>query len=349
MDAKETEAMLRGQVAIWQNLFGFADSMALKCAVELGIADIIHSHGRPITLDQIAASINGSSSPDISSLARIMRLLVRRDIFAAHQPSDSGDTLYELTHSSRWLVKESEYNLAPMVTMENHPDLLAPWHYFGQCIKDGGMPFKKAHGMEVWEMASKNPQFNTLFNDAMACTNKIILQAIVAAYQDGFRSIGSLVDVGGGIGEAVAQIVKANPNIRGINFDLPHVVATAPAYPGVEHINGSMFESIPAADAVFMKWVLHDWGDEDCVKILKNCRKAIPEKLGKLIIIESVLQQEGNGIFAYIFDLLMFAHASGGKERTELEWKNLLAASGFPRYNIIKIPTIPSIIEAFPK
>ncbi|PKI52966.1 hypothetical protein CRG98_026672 [Punica granatum] len=325
--------------------------MALKCAVELGIADIIHSHGRPITLDQIAASINESSSPDIPSLARIMRLLVRRDIFAVHRQLDSGGTLYGLTHSSRWLVTESESNLAPMVTMQNHPLQQAPWHYFAQCIKEGGMPFMKAHGVELWEMASMNPHFNKMFNDSMACTTKIVMQAVVLAYKDGFTSIGSLVDVGGGIGEAIAATVKANPNIRGINFDLPHVVATAPAYPGVEHVSGNMFESIPAADAVFMKWILHDWGDEDCVKILKNCKKAMPEKLGKLIIIEAVLQPEGHELFddvANIMDLVMFAHVSGGKERTEMEWKNLLAEGGFPRYNIIKIPAPYYIIEAFP-
>ncbi|PKI36110.1 hypothetical protein CRG98_043502 [Punica granatum] len=116
MDAKEDDAMLRGQVAIWHCMFGFADAMALTCAVELGIANIMHSHGRPVTLHQIGASIDGTSSPDIPSLARIMRLLVRREIFAAHQPSDGGDTLYGQTYSSRWLVTESgsESNLAPM-------------------------------------------------------------------------------------------------------------------------------------------------------------------------------------------------------------------------------------------
>ncbi|OWM91011.1 hypothetical protein CDL15_Pgr023344 [Punica granatum] len=206
--------------------------------------------------------------------------------------------------------------------------------------------------MEIWEKALKNPMFNKLFNDAMACNSKNVMQAIMAAYRDRFGPIGSLVDVGGGIGWVIATIVKANPHIQGINFDLLHVVATAPAHPGVEHVGGSMFESVPTADAVILKHVLHDWGDEECVKILKNCKKAIPEKEGILILIEVVLQPEGKGPFddiATIFDLLIFAHQLGGKERTELEWKNLLAEGGFPRYNIIKIPTLPSIIEAYPK
>jgi hypothetical protein len=97
---------------------------------------------------------------------------------------------------------------------------------------------------------------------------------------------------------------------------------------------------------------MHDWSDEICVKILKNCRKAIPEESGKVIIVDVVLQPDGNGLFddtGLVFDLLMLAHTSDEKERTELEWKKVLEGGGFPRYNIIKIPALPSIIEVYPK
>ncbi|KAK3446033.1 hypothetical protein EUGRSUZ_A01796 [Eucalyptus grandis] len=358
--AKEGDAaaMLRGQAEIWRYMLGFADSMALNCAVELRIADIIHSHsGRPVTLAQIARSIEGSPSPDLPYLSRVMRLLVRRNIFSVHRPSDGGDLLYSLTDLSRWLVRDSELNLVPMVIMENHPLQLAPWHCLGQCVREGGIAFQKAHGVEIWEFARDNPEFNKIFNDAMACTAKIIMKAAFEAYGEGFSLVGSVVDVGGGTGGVIAEIVRAYPRIRGINFDLPHVVATAPAHDGVEHVGGNMFEAIPKADAVFLKWVLHDWGDEDCVKILKNCRKAIAssdQKPGKLIIVDLVLRdQEGSGDpfedVGVTFDLIMMALQSGGKERTEAEWKVLLEQGGFPRHNIIKIQALPSIIEAFPQ
>lgn len=98
---------------------------------------------------------------------------------------------------------------------------------------------------------------------------------------------------------------------------------------------------------------MHDWSDEDCVKILRNCRKAIPAKTGKLIVVEIVVQPEGgDGVFddmGLVFDLLMLAHASGGKERTELEWSKILEQGGFPRFKIINIPALPSIIEAYPE
>ncbi|CAN6702178.1 unnamed protein product [Malus baccata var. baccata] len=359
-EATEVEASLRGQADIWKYMFGFADSMALKCAVELRIADIIHSHSptdgasnsKPIiTLSQLASSI--APSPDMTYLTRIMRLLVRRNIFAIHHPSDGEEPLYGLTHSSRWLLHNAELSLAPMLVMENHPCLMAPWHYFGQCVKEGGpYAFKMAHGLEIWDYASQNSEFNKLFNDGMACTARVVMKAILTGYEHGFDGVGSLVDVGGGTGSAVAEIVKSYPNIKGFNFDLPHVVATAPVYHGVSHVGGDMFEgSIPNADAVFMKWIMHDWSDNDCIKILKNCRKAIPEKSGKIIIVDIVLEPNGEGILddtRLVFDLLMIAHTSGGRERTETEWKNILEEGGFPRYKVIKIPALASIVEAYP-
>ncbi|EEF44475.1 xanthohumol 4-O-methyltransferase [Ricinus communis] len=347
----EDEASLIGQAQVWQLMFAFADSMALKCAVELHIPDIIHSHGKSITLSQIASSID-STSPDIPYLQRIMRLLVRRNIFTADHPSDGGETLYGLTHVSKWLVHDSDRTLAPMVLMENHPWTINPWHCFSQCVKKGGIAFEKANGHEIWDFAARNPEFNKMFNGGMSCTARLTIRAILEGYKDGFCSMKSLVDVGGGTGDLVTEIVKSHPHIKGINYDLAHVVSTAPAYEGVCHVGGDMFQAIPNADAVIMKWIMHDWGDEDCVRILKNCRKAIPEKTGKVMIVDIVLQPEGNGLFddtRLVFDLLMIAHSSGGKERTEAEWKKILEEGGFPRYRIIKIPALTSIIEAYPE
>ncbi|XP_062008402.1 (R,S)-reticuline 7-O-methyltransferase-like [Rosa rugosa] len=350
------EATLRGQADVWKYMLGFADSMALKSVVELRIPDIIHSHGHALTLSEIASSIDfASPSPDITCLSRIMRLLVRRNIFTAHHGGgDSGETLYGLTPSSRWLLYDSELTLAPMVLSETNPILMAPMHYFSQCVEQGATcAFEKAHGRDIVQFFSENLEINRLFNDAMACTSKIIMKVILAKYKGGFDDVAKLVDVGGGTGTAVAEIVKAYPSIKGINFDLPYVVATAPAYHGVSHVGGDMFDegNIPNADAIFMKWVLHDWSDSDCIKILKNCRKAIPERSGKVIIVDVVLEPNGDGMFddtGVVFDLLMIAHTTGGKERSESEWKKMLEQAGFPRYKIIKIPTLPSIIEAYP-
>ena len=257
MDAKEAEAELQGQADIWKYMLSFADSMAVKCAVELRIADIINLHGGPMTLSQIVARIPNTDdalSLNISYLTRIMRLLVRRKIFSAHQTSEGDEeTLYGLTHSSKWLLHDSKMSLAPMVLLEAHPWLVGPWHTLSQCVKDGGLAFEKANGHEIWDFASENPGFNKLFNDGMACTARITMNAILCEYKDGFGSVRSLVDVGGGTGSGLAEIVKSYPHIKGINFDLPHVVATAPIYDGITHVGGDMFQAIPNADSVFMK------------------------------------------------------------------------------------------------
>ncbi|GMP54439.1 hypothetical protein CsSME_00019615 [Camellia sinensis var. sinensis] len=221
-EAFDGEGMLQAQAEIWKYMYQFADSMALKSAVELRIADIIHSHGSPITLSQIAAGIIDSPSPDITCLARIMRLLVRRKIFTVTPQSDGGEALYGPTHMSRWLLHGAELSLAPMIMMENDHRALAPWHYLSNCVREGGIGFQKAHGREIWDYCSMNPEFNNIFNDAMGCTARITMKAIMTGYKDAFCGVGSMVDVGGGTGAAMGEIVKVHPHIKGINFDLPH-------------------------------------------------------------------------------------------------------------------------------
>ncbi|KAK6919030.1 O-methyltransferase domain [Dillenia turbinata] len=228
--------------------------------------------------------------------------------------------------------------------MQNHPWQLAPWHCLSRCVKEGSVAYEKAHGCGIWDFAAKNPELNKIFNDAMTCTAKITIEAVIGGYGDGFGRLGSLVYVGGGNGNAMAAVARAFPDMKCVNFDLPHVIATAPVHGGVSHVGGDMFVSVPKADAIFMKWIMHDWNDEDCVKILRNCRKAIPERTGKVVIVDV------NGLFdetGLLMDLVMIAHTSGGRERTELEWKTILEKAGFPRYNIIKLPALQSIIEGF--
>ncbi|KAE8672924.1 O-methyltransferase [Hibiscus syriacus] len=300
------DVAVQGQAEIWRFMFSYVNSMALKSAVELRIADIIHSHGGAITLSQIASCINGGgseSSPDITTLARIMRLLVRRKIFTVHHPSDGGDPVYDLTHSSRWLLHDSEQTLAPM----------------------------KAHGREVWDLASDNPEFNGLFNDAMSCSSKVITRAILSGYKERLSSIGSLVDVGGGTGSLISEIVKAYPHIKVVNFDLQHVVWAAPPYGGVSHIAGNMFRAIPNADGIIMMvmevryvlkswdqhaWILHDWGDEDCIQILRYCMIGVI-----LSVFHDFLRRNGNGkcsVFLGSFGTTKSVYFEGSEQQVDV-------------------------------
>ncbi|XP_059063421.1 (R,S)-reticuline 7-O-methyltransferase-like [Cryptomeria japonica] len=352
-----------GQAEAWKYTFAFVDSLAVKSVVLLGIPDIIARHGAKATLSlsQIAAELP-TQKPDVNCLFRILRFLVAKNFFRAETTEGGNEVSYGLTPASKWMLKDGvSLSMRAMLLMQDDVRSVAPWHHLNECILEGGVAFEKAHGLQIWDYAVAQPQYSDLFNQAMACNANIVMKAVLSKYE-GFQGLNSLVDVGGGIGVTVAEIVKAHPTINGINYDLPHVIATAPHFPGVKYVGGDMFKEVPSADAVIMKmrvfqWVfcffleILDWGDEDCVKILKQCRKAIPET-GKVIILDSILnateKTELDPSMGFVFDLIMLTFTSGGKERSEEEWKNLLKEGGFPRFNVIAIPALQSVIEAFP-
>ncbi|GMN72768.1 hypothetical protein TIFTF001_055662 [Ficus carica] len=159
----------------------------------------------------------------------------------------------------------------------------------------------------------------------------IAIQNILKFYK-GFNNLEQLVDVGGGLGVTLNLITSKYPHIKGINFDLPHVIKHAPSYPGVQFVGGDMFEKVPSGDAIFMKWILHDWSDEHCLKLLKNCYKAIPDN-GKVIVVESILPVEPETSSAVKstseLDVFMMTQNPGGKERSQQQFLNLATAAGF--------------------
>ncbi|KAJ6376230.1 hypothetical protein OIU77_001074 [Salix suchowensis] len=211
------------------------------------------------------------------------------------------------------------------------------WYYLKDAILDGGIPFNKAYGMTAFEYHGTDPRFNKVFNRGMSDHSTITMKKILETYK-GFEGLKSLVDVGGGTGAVVNTIVSKYPSIKGINFDLPHVIEDAPSYPGVEHVGGDMFVSIPKADAVFMKWICHDWSDEHCLSFLKKCYDALPEN-GKVILVECILPVAPDTSLAtkgvVHVDVIMLAHNPGGKERTEKEFEGLAKGAGFQGFEVM--------------
>ncbi|KAF3677889.1 putative bidirectional sugar transporter SWEET14-like [Capsicum annuum] len=164
----------------------------------------------------------------------------------------------------------------------------------------------------------------------------------------------SLVDVGGGTGTVAKAIGNAFPKINCIVFDLPHVIEGCEGSKNLSYVGGDMFKSIPSADAILLKWILHNWSDEECIKILKKCKEAIPkrENGGTLIIIDMVLMDSQKGDdksyeTQLFYDMLMMVDASG-KQRIEQEWAKLFLDAGFTDYEIIPILGLRSVIEVYP-
>ncbi|CAN4113727.1 unnamed protein product [Withania somnifera] len=149
----------------------------------------------------------------------------------------------------------------------------------------------------------------------------------------------------------MTSIVSKYPHIKGVNFDLPHVIKEAPAYPGVEHVSGDMFQSVPQGDMIFIKHVLHDWDDDDCIKILKNCWKSLPNS-GKVVLIEHIKPEnpQTDDFFSknvLFLDMFMMIVTHGGKERTKKEFEILAKKSGFSSFKVINSAFLIWIMELY--
>ncbi|KAG9439210.1 hypothetical protein H6P81_019375 [Aristolochia fimbriata] len=352
---------------LWNHIFSYANSMSLKCAVELGIPNIIQKHGKPISLSDLVAAIPVSVEKT-NHLRRLMRLLVHNGMFSV-PTSEGKEESYALTPSSRLLVGDGTHCLSPFLLMMLDPSVQNPWLHFSRWFKEqvvvpgsgtrtrtiSKSPFQICHGMELWEYAKKNPDFTFRFNEAMESDSRFLMSTLVTEYAPVFNGLNSVVDVGGGTGGAARALVKAFPHLKLTVLELPHVVAGLPANSVIDFVAGDMFQWIPPGDAVFLKWVLHDWSDEDCVKILRKCKEAISAKekgTGKVIIVDMVVNSKGadEHTFAqtqFLFDLLMNV-VTTGKQRTEEEWKKIFDEAGFSRYTIAPVPGLRSVIQVFP-
>ncbi|KAK2399884.1 isoliquiritigenin 2'-O-methyltransferase [Trifolium repens] len=167
----------------------------------------------------------------------------------------------------------------------------------------------------------------------MAHSGSLEMKRVLTLYK-GFEEVSTLVDVGGGLGETLKVIISQYPSIKGINFDLQQAVRDAPSYS--EHVGGDMFESVPTGDAILLKLVCHNWGDEECMKFLKNCHKALP-KHGKVIILDYIIPEVPNpsNMSKHVCDIdnLMFL-VTTGKERTKKEFESLCKKSGFSKFYV---------------
>jgi hypothetical protein len=205
-------------------------------------------------------------------------------------------------------------------------------------------------GAEVFDYFAKNPEQAAVFNRAMTDMSMATAPAVVEGYD--FSGTGTLADIAGGHGYLLAQILKANPKMKGVLFDMPQVIAGAGELleregvaERVEKVAGDFFTSVPAgADAYIMKHIIHDWDDARARKILRNIRSVMPAS-GKVLIVETVVPEGNEPHYSKLLDLEMLA-SPGGIERTPAEYSELLAAAGLRLSRIVPTPSPFSIVEA---
>lgn len=352
-DGKHDPELLKAQAHVWNHIFNFINSMSLKCAIDLGIPDIINKHSKPVTLPELIAALPVHPSK-ARCVPRLMRLLIHSGFFEKQKVSeDDQEEGYVLTNASQLLLKDNPFSVTPFLQAMLHPILTKPWHFVSTWLtNDDPTPFDTAHGRTFWDYGGHEPMLNHFFNDAMASDARLVTRVLVNECKEVFEGLGSLVDVGGGTGTVARSLAKAFPHLDCTVFDLPHVVADLQGSENLKYVGGDMFEAIPPADGIVLKWILHDWNDEECVTILKKCKEAIKDREGgKVMIIDMMMETqkgEDESIETQIFfDMLMMILVTG-QERNEKEWAKLFSDAGFSNYKITPILGLRSIIEVFP-
>src|SRR5437763_9503075 len=323
-----------------QIMSGVWISRCVYILAKLGIADLIKDESKSV--DELA-TVTGSHAP---SLFRVLRALAAVGIISQDDQNRFGATL--LSDTLRSDVSGSIRAFAMTELGEEH---YPAWGELLYSVRTGGIAFDKAFGEPVWEFFAKHPDNAKIFNDAMSGMTAQANEALHAAYD--FAGIKTIVDVGGGHGGLITSILERNPQMRGILFDSRQVIEGAKSFvkesevaDRCELIGGDFFESVPTGgDAIILKWIIHDWNDDQSVTILKNCHRALPAN-GKLILVEAVVPAGSERHFSKFIDLNMLV-MTGGRERTEEEFRRLYEASGFHLSRVVPSESPFSVIEGW--
>ncbi|KAL0354195.1 UNVERIFIED_CONTAM: Eugenol O-methyltransferase [Sesamum angustifolium] len=250
-----TEQLLHAQAHVWNHLFSFINSISLKCAIQLRIPDIIHNHGKPMTLSQL---LDALPIPQVKShfLHRLMRILLHSKFFVKIDVSDNDEhERYWLTPASLLLLRNAPLTVAPIVQLVLDPVMAKPFDHISEWLvsESRSTAFEMVHGRTLWELAGQEPGLNNLFNEATSSDSRVLAHVLLRDCKHVFEGIKSLVDVGGGTGTTAKAIADAFPNMKCIVLDLPHVVFGMEGTNNLTYVAGDMFEAIPSVDVVFLK------------------------------------------------------------------------------------------------
>ena len=250
-----------------------------------------------------------------------------------------------MTELGRPLLSDPPASLAPQGKLNADPAIWAAWGHLAHTVRTGEPAFDALHGIDVWTHRSHHPEHRRNFDDLMTSMSALAVDAVATSYDFGPRS--HVVDVGGGQGSLLAAVLRRNAHLSGEVFDQAHVVAPdgptdlADRWTGT---GGSFFEVVPAADCYLLKWILHDWADDECVTILTRCRESLAAD-GVVLVVELVLDRPGHERQGAFMDLNMMIQV-GGRERTEAEYAALFARAGLRLTRTIDTGTPFAVLEA---
>jgi SAM-dependent methyltransferase len=321
-----------------KNISGYKTTQAIYVVAKLGIADLLAPGPRSV------ADLARQSQVHERSLYRVLRMLASRGIFV-----EQADGRFALTPLAEPLCSDAPDSQRAFAIMMGEEQFRA---YGGllYSVRTGKPAFDQIYGEPIFDYLGKHSESAKTFDAAMSSIHGRETQAILDAYD--FSGIGELCDVGGGNGSVLIATLTRDRFLRGVLFDLPHVIERA--RPAVEAaglaercrlVAGNFFESIySGADAYFFRHIIHDWDDDKSTTILKNCRAALKPS-GKILVVESVVPPGNEPYFGKDLDLTMLV-MPGGMERTENEYRGLFAGAGLKLARIVKSPTEMCVLEA---
>jgi hypothetical protein len=324
---------------VFQLITGHIVASAVNIAAQLGIADRLANGPRT------AADLARDCSVDEGALYRVLRALASVGVFTETAPRT-----FDLTPAGAALQDGPVRAMALWVAGAFNFRVYANAMH---SVKTAESAVPATVGAGVFEHFATDPELSRIFNDAMTGFSATIIPAVLEAYD--FGGIKTLVDIAGGHGAVLTSIVQKYPSMKGVLFDIDHVIEGAKARIASQGLadrvttaSGDFFKAVPAGgDAYIMKHIIHDWDDERATTILKNIRAVLP-KDGRVILLEGVIPPGNDPGFGKILDLEMLV-MPGGKERTEEEYRALFAGAGFDLTRIVPTESPLSVIEAKPK
>jgi SAM-dependent methyltransferase len=337
-------AAILPQMLLYQISTGHFFSRALALAAKLKIADLLRDG--PKTGAEVAQAIDA----DAPALVRMMRLLVSVGVFAEHD-----DCRFALNPLGELLRSDAPVSMRSFVMLFAGLATQDAWKDLEYCVRTGEPAFRRLFpDDDAFSFIARNSEQAGVFDDAMAAFAPMTAAALAASYD--FGRFGKVVDVGGGNGALMIGILKANSNLHGIVFDRADAVASASdklRAAGLANrcdaVAGDFFKEVPRGGRAYMlKHVIHDWNDDRALAILRNCRRAMPND-GTLLIIEGVypsrIEESEAGRRATATDVNMLV-STGGRQRSEAEFREILGASGFHLERIVPTPARASVIES---
>lgn len=328
----------------------FWQSRALYVAARLGIADALGDQRKEVA--QLAAELH----LDEDHLFRLLRMLASLGVFSRVAARTFGNN-----RVSHYLRRDYPGSVRAMILMHNSPEMTAPWlEPLEESIRDGGVPFAKVHGSELFDFMDSHKEFDLLFGSAMDSVEGLTGTAYLDDIDWG--AFDRLIDVGGSKGSKVAAILKKHPQMEAIVFDRPQIIEAArqqwEAAVGeaegsrVTFEGGDMFERIPPArserDIYLFFAIFHGFSDQEAVQVLNRLRAAMGDHRAHAVIVEMVLPETAPDPAGTAFDMQMLVNTRG-RERTAGDWEQLMNRGGFVIEEIVAARTFPRFIVIRPR